>query len=139
MNKTSHQRIWAAIVSFATIATVSVSGVAFAQGSSAPAPRECAVTVDTSATTSTYQVVRQEFKSGRCICAVTTTAVQDASIQGRIAALLKSKTCEDATSVAMTGQGPGIQGTAVGMGLGFLGSAVIVAGLYKLEDRPVSP
>jgi hypothetical protein len=138
VKKISHHRVWVALASFATLAAASTGGVATAQGSPASPPKGCFVSVDRSAPASTFDVVRQEFKGGRCICAVTTgPSNQAASVEGQIAALLKSKTCSDATSVAMQGKAPGFPG--VGVGVGLAAAAAIVAGVANAQSRPVSP
>lgn len=136
MNKLSHRQIWVALAAVGGLATASMGGVAIAQQPSSSPARLCEVSVDTSASQPTYQVVRQEFKDGRCVCAVTTTANQDASVQGRIASLLRSKTCENAPSVAMGAQS-GSPGVSMALGLG--ASAAILGGVIKSSNAPVSP
>ncbi|GAA0761803.1 hypothetical protein GCM10009076_15200 [Erythrobacter ramosus] len=138
MNKISHHRIWMALVSVATLAAASTGGVAIAQGSPASPPRQCLVTVDRSAEASAFEVVRQEFGNGRCICAVTTgPRDQAASVEDQIAALRQSKICSDATSVAMAGKAPGFP--ALGLGAGLVGAAAIVVAVANGQSRPVSP
>jgi hypothetical protein len=135
--KTSYHRIGGTIATFAALATVSISGVATAQDPASPAVRQCRVAIDRSGPASTFAVVRQEFKNRRCVCAVTTgPASQTGSIESQIAALLTSKTCQDAPSVVM-GQGSGL--TPVGVGVGLGSAALFGLAIADSAGRPASP
>jgi hypothetical protein len=137
VNKASFHRITAAVASLAALATVSISGVATAQAPAAATAKQCRVDIDRSGAESTFAVVRQEFNNGRCICAVTTgPASQGGSIESQIAALLSSKTCEDAPAVAM-GQGPGLNPAGVGAGLG--GAALFGLAIADAASERASP
>jgi hypothetical protein len=137
VTKTSYHRIGAALATIAALATVSISGVATAQTSAGPTEKQCRVDIDRSGAVSTYAVVRQEFNNGRCICAVTTgPETQGGSIETQIAALLKSRTCEDAPSVAM-GQGSGLNPAGVGAGLG--GAALFGLAIANASSERASP
>jgi hypothetical protein len=137
VNKASFHRLTAAAASLAVVATFSISGVATAQAPAAPTAKQCRVSIDRSADPSTFAVVRQEFSNGRCVCAVTTgPASQGGSIEGQISALLRSRTCQDAPSVAM-GQQPGL--TPVGVGAGLGGAALIGLGIASAARKRASP
>ena len=137
MNKASFHRITAAVASLAAIATVSISGVATAQAPAAPTAKQCRVDIDRSGAASTFAVVRQEFNNGRCICAVTTGPVtQGGSIESQIAALLRSRTCQDAPSVAM-GPGSGLNPAGIGVGLG--GAALFGLAIAGAASERASP
>lgn len=138
MIKISNRRTWAALASLATLSTAAIGGVAIAQDR--PAPRQCGVTIDRSSDASSFVLVRQEFKNGNCVCAVTTGPQdQAASVEQRIASLVQSKTCADATSVAMPGQGAGLSSTVLGGVAGLIGVAGLVFALDDDEPQPVSP
>ncbi len=129
-------RIWPVIASFAAVTAASIGGTAVAQGASESSAKQCQVSVDRSADSGTFDVVRQEYEKGRCVCAVTTgPASQPASIEGRVGAILRSRTCADARSVAMLGQGA----SGAGLPMSVLATAAIIGGIVKAADRPASP
>lgn len=131
-------RIWPAIVSFAALAVASNGETASAQSSSEDLVNRCRVAVDRSANAGTFDVVRQEFSNGRCVCAVTTgPQSQPSSIEERVRAILNSRSCPDARSVAMVGQ----SGNQLSIPLGLMGIGAAVTGIVLASDtdRPVSP
>jgi hypothetical protein len=129
-------RIWPVIASFAAVTAASIGGAAVAQGSSGAPAQQCRVKVDRSADAGTFDVVRQTFENGSCVCAVTTgPASQATSVEGRVSSIVSSRSCAAARSVAMTGQGT--SGAAIPVGL--LGSAAVIGGIILASDRPVSP
>ncbi|MEE4317915.1 MAG: hypothetical protein V2I74_13130 [Erythrobacter sp.] len=126
------------IASLSAVCAAFIAGVAAAQGSPGTPANQCRVSVDRSAGAGTFDVVRQEFDNGRCVCAVTTGPTsQPALIEGRISSILSSRTCADARSVAMAGQ----SGTAVAVPLALAASGAVIGGIILAsdEDRPVSP
>jgi hypothetical protein len=129
-------RIWPVIASFAAVSAASIGGTAVAQGSSGAPANQCRVSVDRSANAGTFDVVRQELDNGRCVCAVTTgPASQPTTIEGRVGAIVNSRSCANARSVAMRGQ----SGSPQAIPLGLAGSAAAIAGIVLASDRPASP
>jgi hypothetical protein len=136
--KISNRSTWAALASLAVLSSAAIGGVAIAQNG--PAPKQCGVTIDRSADPSSFGLVRQEFKNGSCICAVTTGPLdQSESVEKRIASLVESRTCADATSVAMPGQGAGLSGAVIGGVAGIVAAVGLVSALDDDEPQPVSP
>lgn len=129
-------RIWPVVASLAAVTAASIGGTAVAQGSADAPAKQCRVKVDRSADAGSFDVVRQEYENGNCVCAVTTgPASQAASIEGRVISIINSRSCAAARSVAMLGQG--VSGAAIPVGL--LGSAAMIGGIIKASDRPASP
>lgn len=129
-------RIWPVVASLAAVTAASIGGTAVAQGSSEAPAKQCNVKVDRSADAGTFDVVRQTFENGNCVCAVTTGPTsQAASVEGRVSSILNSRSCAAARSVAMAGQGA----SAAAIPVGLLGSAALIGGIIKASDRPASP
>jgi hypothetical protein len=105
---------------------------------------KCQVTIDRSQEPGVFDVTRQSYENGECICyAYTGPATQPVGTENRVSALLASRTCPSAKPMLV----PGAVGGAVAgggfpiptlIGLGVIGGAAAAA-LGGDEENPVSP
>jgi hypothetical protein len=99
------------------------SFAAAAEGGTADA-KQCEVKIDRSKEAGTYNVTRQVYEDGNCICyAYTGPNTQASSIESAISELLASKSCSGAP-VQMIAGSAAVAGVA---GAGGLGGAAVVA------------
>lgn len=98
---------------------------------------KCAVTIDRSVASGVFDVTRQEFEDGTCICyAYTGPLPQSEIIENRITILRQRRTCPEARLMTINGgSSPG--NSAVGfMGLLLPG---LTAAAATRTNNPVSP
>lgn len=81
------------------------AGLAFAAGSDparAAEGKQCTVTVDRAYSDGTYEVTRQEFANGDCVCYVQTgPSPQSDATEKLIESLRVARKCADATAMAV--------------------------------------
>jgi hypothetical protein len=108
------------------LSAASIASAAPGDAEGTGASQQCKVTIDRSATG--YDVTKQVFEDGNCICyAYTGPKPQADSIEGAISALLNTKQCPDAKVQQISGPSTGpVGGTGAGGGIGTV--APIVAG-----------
>lgn len=101
--------------------------------------RKCKVTIDRSQDAGVFDVTRQTYDDGECICyAYTGPKSQPAETEQRVANLLERKTCSGAKSMALTGPSAVPLLPLLSSGL-FIGGAVAALSGDDKPQVPVSP
>jgi hypothetical protein len=143
------KRLSYSILGIATAAVLGQSAVIAQPGDDAAGDAgRCKVTIDRSQAAGVFDVTRQTYDDGKCICyAYTGPATQGDPAESRVANLVESKSCPGAKLMAVTGPSAGVAGAAAGgsgffagplaplLGLGVLGGG----GAAALNAAPVSP
>jgi len=103
-----------------------MSNVVFAEVEAGSASaQQCEVTVDRSQVAGTYDLTRQVFEEGGCICYLYTGPKPQAdSVESAISELLNSRACPNAKVMAMKGALPTAAALG-GLGAGLGGAGVI--------------
>lgn len=149
MNFLKSMMLVAATSSFAVLASTGPVAAQARQGSISAPVGQCTVSIDRSAESGTFSVVRQKITDQSCVCAVTTgDASQSPDVERRLASLVESRTCADARTVSLAREtvpenASGLTGRSGGL-LPILlgGAAAAIAGLIIVlddDDAPVSP
>jgi|EndMetStandDraft_2_1072991.scaffolds.fasta_scaffold87449_1 hypothetical protein len=116
-------------------ATIIIPGLLLSGGSFAAAAeggtadsKQCEVKIDRSREAGVYNVTRQVFEDGNCICyAYTGPSSQASSIESAISELLASKSCSGAPVQMIAGAAPAAAAIAGTTGAGGLAGAAVVA------------